>query len=231
MGIQAPAAGEEISVENTGLVVFDVDGTLLPGTSCERLFVKKLLRDRVLSLTHLLSFGVRAVALMRNGHNFALKANKGYLRGFSPDYMKETGKVFFEENVAKRISQKGISRIERHRRDGGRVMLLSGMPEFLLSNFSGYLGVGESVGSVLEVNSGRFTGRTIGTFPLAQGKVEALKPFLEKGDLAWSDVTAYADHILDRFLLEKVGRPVAVNPGDNLKLVAERRRWEQEIFD
>ncbi len=218
-------------MESPGLIVFDVDGTLLPGTSCERLFFRHLLRKRILRLRNLIGFGIRGIALMPRGLAYALKANKGYLRGFSPDYMAGIGREFFKDHVSKRISAKGISRIEEHRRNGDRVMLQSGMPEFLLQNFSEYLAVDEYVGSTLEVNKDMFTGRTIGPFPLAEGKIEVLRPLLEKYRLDWSDLTAYADHYLDRYLLEKVGHPVAVNPRDDLRRIAENKGWPVESFD
>ncbi len=218
-------------MESPGLIVFDVDGTLLPGTSCERLFFKHLLRKRIIGLRNLISFGIRGLALMPKGHAYALKANKGYLRGFSPDYMTGIGRGFFDDQVSKRISAKGISRLEEHRRNGDNVMLLSGMPEFLLRNFSEYLGVDEQIGSILEIRADKFTGRTIGPFPLAEGKIEVLRPLLIKYRLDWPDLTAYADHDLDRYLLEKVGHPVAVNPRDELRKLATWKGWPIESFD
>jgi HAD superfamily hydrolase (TIGR01490 family) len=217
-------------MENSGLIVFDVDGTLLPGTSCERLFFRHLMREGMIRLRNLVGFGLRGIELMPNGLAFVLKANKGYLRGFSRGYIAEIGRVFFKEEVSHKISKKGIMQVKEHLRNGDRTMLLSGMPEFLLRNFSEYLEVDDYVGSVLEVNSDTFTGRTVGAFPLAQGKVEVLEPLLEKHRLSWPQVTAYADHGLDRFLLEKVGSPVAVNPREDLRRIAERRGWRIETF-
>lgn len=213
------------------MIVFDIDGTLLPGTSCERLFFRHLLRKRIIGLRNLFSFGKRAIALVPRGYAYALKANKGYLRGFSPDYMAGIGREFFKDQVSKRISAKGISRIEEHRRNGDNIILLSGMSDFLLRNFSEYLNVDEQIGSTLEIDAGKFTGRTIGHFPLAKGKIEVLMPLLEKYRLDWSDLTAYADHGLDRYLLEKVGHPVAVNPGADLKKIAKSNGWPVESFD
>lgn len=105
------------------------------------------------------------------------------------------------------------------------------MPEFLLQNFSEFLGVDEYIGSTLEIKADKFTGRTIGPFPLAEGKIEVLRPLLKKHRFDWPDLTAYADHGLDRYLLEKVGHPVAVNPRDDFKRIAKRKGWPIESFD
>lgn len=231
MGIEKPAPGEKISLESTGLVVFDIDGTLLPGTSCERLFFRFLWNRGEIGAGNLLGIWMQALALSRRGRAFVLKANKGYLRGFSPDYVAGVGSDFFDKNVAGRISRKAISRIELHRRNGDRMLLLSGMPEFLLVNFSRFLGIDEFVGSVLEIKTGKLTGRTVGPFPLAGGKVDVLAPVLARNGVLWSQVTAYADHVLDRDLLEKVGRPVAVNAHAGLRTLAEKNGWERETFD
>ena len=231
MGVEKPASGQKIPLEGTGLIVFDVDGTLLPGTSCERLFFRHLIKTGRIGPGGWFGLAVRALALSRYGRSFVLKANKGYLRGFEWRDIERVGKRFFDTTVAGKISRKAISCIDRHRQNGDRMLLLSGMPEFLLANFSEYLGINEFVGSVLEVDSGRLTGRTLGTFPLADGKVKALAPVLERGGIPWSGVTAYADHILDRKLLEKVGRPVAVNAHAELRVIADRNGWEKETFD
>jgi HAD superfamily phosphoserine phosphatase-like hydrolase len=145
--------------------------------------------------------------------------------------MTGIGRGYFDDQVSKRISAKGLSQLEEHRRNGDTVMLLSGMPEFLLRNFSEYLGVDEYIGSTLEVKADKFTGRTTGLFPLAEGKIEVLRPLLKKYRFDWPDLTAYADHGLDRYLLEKVGHPVVVNPRDDLRRIAEYNGWPIESFD
>lgn len=213
------------------MIAFDIDGTLLPGTSCERLFVRYLIQNRILRLSNMISLAWRGLALLPKGRVYALKANKGYLRGFRTDHMARIGREFFSKRIVERISKKGIMRLEEHRRKGERILLLSGMPEFLLRNFSEHLGVDDFAGSVLETNEGKFTGRTIGFFPLAKGKVEIIERLLSECQMRWWDVTAYADHELDRFLLEMVGRPVAVNPGPRLRELAEKKGWEIEVFD
>ena len=213
------------------MVIFDVDGTLIKGTSCEKLFFRHLQNTNKLKIKHLINFGLNGIALARYGKSYIVKANKGYLRGFDVDYIKELGKEHFETHVKSRISQKGIDKMLQHKTKGEKVVLLSGMPEFLLNNFSDYLKIEQAFGSVLKINNHKLTGGTIGVFPLGRGKVKTIETLLSKNSLTWSEITAYADHYLDRFHLEKVGNPIAVNPDDRLRQLAQTNNWPIEIFD
>jgi HAD superfamily hydrolase (TIGR01490 family) len=213
------------------LVIFDVDGTLIKGTSCEKLFFHYLLDKKKLRIKHLISFGLRSIALIPSGKSHIIKANKGYLRGFEVDYIYKLGKEHFSNYVKNRISKKGIDKIREHKKNGERVALLSGMPEFLLKNFANYLEIDQFYGSVLKINNGKYTGGTDGIFPLGRGKTKIVERIISENNLAWSDLTAYADHYLDRFLLSKVGKPIAINPDDGLKQIAKTNNWTIEIFD
>jgi phosphoserine phosphatase len=229
------------------LIIFDIDGTILPGTSCERLFVRYLIRNKILRLPQFLDFCWRGFTLIPQGLPFITKANKGYLRNYRADDVAKIGQVFFESDVIPRISLTGIERIGEHQQKGERVILFSGMPDFLLRNFSEFLHVDENYGSIMEIKSGRFTGRTLGPFPLAEGKIRALEMIVngkystealanvsnrsnDNSSIDWSKITFYGDHWLDRFLIQKVGHPVAVNPKEKLRALAIAKGWEIEEF-
>jgi len=218
-------------MEDPRLIVFDIDGTLLPGTSTERLFSRYLVKNRVVNFGHLFNFIYNGIILAPKGMAYIISANKGYLRGFSPEFMEKIGSAFFNDEIEKRISKKGIIRLTEHKMKGHWVVLLSGMPEFLLKNYSRLFKVEEYYGSVMEINNGKFTGKTVGLFPIVKGKPEVVERILKKHDLGWRHVTAYADHYHDRFLLKKVGRPIAVNPDDKLKALAKENGWQIEYFD
>ena len=235
------------------MIIFDVDGTIIPGTSCERLFVRYLRKTGVLGFTNLINHLIRAVSLGPLGGYHAVKANKGYLRGFSAPKMSEMGRDFFREIAAPRISRTAINRIDKHLRDNERLILFSGMPDFLLVNFAEYLQVPEHYGSIMEIEDGRFTGRTLGPFPLGRGKVDALQMVLngfwgsrgfeetsvfsavpqsgqipERLPIDWTAITYYADHWTDRYLLSKVGSPLVVNGQPRLLSLARAKRWPTE---
>jgi HAD superfamily hydrolase (TIGR01490 family) len=212
------------------VIIFDIDGTVLPGTSCERLFFRYLVHNGIIGPAQFINFGIRGIMLLPRGFAYPLKANKGYLRGFSTDYISRIAKEFFEREVAPRISKAAIERINDHKRRGERVIIFSGMPDFLLANFADFLGIHEYYGSIMETKSEKFTGRTLGTFPLGRGKVKIVRKLLSESNYDWPDVTFYGDHWLDRFLLSHVGKPMVVNPGKRLLAMAKRRRWHVEKF-
>jgi len=162
------------------------------------------------------------------------KANKGYLGGLKIDEMDTIATEFFGREVAPKISQAAISRIKEHQVRGERVILLSGMPNFLLTNFSGLLNVPEHYGSVLETADGCYTGLTSNPFPLGMGKVHTLQRILDRAEnveISWSDIVFYGDHWLDRFLFEEVGHPVTVNPGPRLMRLAIAKGWKVERWE
>ena len=218
-------------MENPRLVVFDVDGTLLPGTSCERLFFKHLAKKKIIGLRNFINFALRGIALSPKGKAYIFSANKGYLGGFSVKYMDKIGIDFFKSHIANKISKGGTIKLNEHKNNGDRVVLLSGMPEFLLKNFAKFLEVSEYYGSVMEIDNDKFTGKTAGVFPIVRGKVDVVEKILKKYDLDWLQVTAYADHYHDRFLLQKAGTPIAANPDEKLKAIADHNNWQIEYFD
>jgi len=57
--------------------------------------------------------------------------------------------------------------------------------------------------------------------------IESLVPSKSKDitPLDWSQITFYGDHWLDRFLMQKVGHPVVVNPPKKLRALADKKGW------
>jgi phosphoserine phosphatase len=81
-----------------------------------------------------------------------------------------------------------------------------------------------------ERRNGRFTGRVQGTPCFREGKVRRLDDWL--GALGrrlpeFAESSFYSDSHNDLPLLERVTRPVAVDPDAELAAVAARRGWER----
>jgi phosphoserine phosphatase len=78
----------------------------------------------------------------------------------------------------------------------------------------------------LEEKDGRWTGRILGRPMFGEAKAIALWWFAEKWKLNLGECTAYGDSALDQWMLASVGKPVAVNPDEGLRHVAQRPPWK-----
>jgi phosphoserine phosphatase len=80
---------------------------------------------------------------------------------------------------------------------------------------------------VPECIEGIFTGKTVGTLNLREGKVINLKAWLLQQGLSLENIISYgySDSINDLPLLECVNHAVAVHPDEKLALIAQEKNW------
>lgn len=120
------------------------------------------------------------------------------------------------------------ARLEAHQKQGHQVMIISGMFIPCLEVIGKRFGVHDLIGTGLEFQDGRYTGRLVP--PVISGPVKAARArqfFTERAiDVDWAASYAYGDSYTDRELLELVGHPVAVHPDPKLHALARARGWE-----
>lgn len=204
--------------------IFDVDGTLVAGSSMERIFINFLIGEGELRPDALVRVLGGALA------GTPLRANKSYLRGCEYHRICSLARRCFDLEIAPRLLPRGVARLRRHQVSGHEAALLSGTLDILLAPLADHLGIRVAAATELEVLGGRLTGRIIGHHPFGEGKVERLREMSRRFGLDISQSFAYADHYADRHMLERVGRPVAVNPDRQLRALAESRGWTVEDF-
>jgi HAD superfamily hydrolase (TIGR01490 family) len=88
-----------------------------------------------------------------------------------------------------------------------------------------------AVGSVSEVIDGHYTGRAGGPFTYREGKAEAITALAERERIDLGASWAYSDSESDLPMLRLVGHPVAVNPDSELGRVARVEGWEVLRFE
>jgi phosphoserine phosphatase len=89
-------------------------------------------------------------------------------------------------------------------------------------------GIAASVGvcgTQLEEAAGRWTGRIIGDAMFGEAKARAVRRIASQSEFDLSRCYAYGNCISDRWMLEAVGQPVAVNPSRSMERLARRRGW------
>lgn len=206
--------------------VFDLDGTLIRGTSAERLLVPWLVRGGVIGWRQLASAAGLAAGLPVLGRTRALRRNKRWLAGVPAEAVEARLEAFLDEVVAPRWCQATVARLEALRGEGVAPFLLTGAPDFLARVVGRRLGMEGWRGTRLETRSGRYTGRLSGTHWFGPAKAEALDALAREHGLDLEASWGFADHLTDVPFLERFGRPVVVDPGPELGGVARERGWE-----
>ena len=124
--------------------VFDVDRTLLPRTTAERLFLRFLYRERIIGLRSLLET-MRFLAVEGRSRPIrAVRQHRPYLRGQSVPVMFELGRRCFDEVILPRLSPRGVAELATHERQGHAIVLLSGSLPFVLQPMAAVFGAAAS---------------------------------------------------------------------------------------
>lgn len=206
--------------------VFDLDGTLIRGTSAERLLLRHLLREGVVGWRGMAAAGALVVTLPWAGWTRAVRRNKRWLTGVPVDQVLSRLDAFLDEVVAPQWCGTMVARMEALRAQGVAPFLLSGSPEFLAEAVARRLGMEGWLGTPMEVVDGRFTGRLDGVHLFAEAKRHALAAMARDHELDLGASWGFADHATDVPFLERFGHPVAVAADAELRRVAGERGWE-----
>ena len=210
--------------------IFDVDNTLLPGTTSERAFISYLIRNG--------QYGTRATlrtlaTLIRHAHLGpfgVLRTHRPYLRDRTVADVAQLADRVFATRILPRLAPAGLARIRWHQGHGHRVALLSGAPQFLVELLAGYLGIETVIGTPLALSDGRYTGTLDGLHPYGERKALLARQFTETHGIDRSASYAYADHHTDAEVLGLFGHPVCVNATQKLRQIAARHGWPVEVW-
>jgi HAD superfamily hydrolase (TIGR01490 family) len=227
---------------------FDIDRTLVVGTSLESCFLRTAWRHRVLgprALLRNLWAGIQTLGLLparpeerfpippglspKTRLRYALfSGNKAYLRGLRLEECAALAEAAFREDVLPRLSARGQEVAAAHRAAGRPIVLLTGTLDFLAAPLRTFLQATHLLAARPEVRAGILTGRLAAPHPYAARKRELLRQLAQEQGWDIAASYAYADHFTDVPFLETVGHPVAVNADHRLREVAEARGWAVE---
>jgi HAD superfamily hydrolase (TIGR01490 family) len=211
--------------------VFDVDRTLVPVTTTERIFIRYLLRRRVIGLRAVMyTLGFMARRFPRISPFEAVRGRRAYLAGLPYEKARRLALACFETDIKPRISRAGIKAIQEHKAQGHTVILLSGSLDFLLEPLRDYLGADHQIAAHMEVIDGKLTGRIEGDYPYGDLKASIIEHFAREHGIDFSRSFAYADHHTDHAVLRLFGNPVVINPKARMVEIARREGWPTREF-
>jgi HAD superfamily hydrolase (TIGR01490 family) len=214
------------------LALFDLDNTLLNGDSdyewgqfmCDRGVVERAAYeaqnrvyyeqyvDGTLDIHEYLGFALRPLA------------------NHSAEELERWHVEFMRTRIRPMILPAGRALVRRHLEAGELCAIITATNSFVTAPIARELGVQHLIATEPERRNGRFTGRVAGTPCFRDGKLARLEQWLAGLGRRMADFeasTCYSDSHNDLPLLERVTRPVAVDPDETLAREAERRGWER----
>ncbi|RQW04975.1 MAG: hypothetical protein EH225_05100 [Calditrichaeota bacterium] len=211
--------------------VFDVDGTLYPPSSMEKMFILYMLGKGILPAFNILIYFLTAgMKTLLYGHEEGFKNNKYYLKGLPEKATKRAARQFVRNTILPDISPTGVNRIQHFRKRGYKILVMSGSPDFLTLPLCERLYPDYTVTADTEISHNRFTGLLSGPHPYGERKKELLLNLEKKIGINFLQSVVFANHHADVAHMKLFGKVVAVNPTTDLKKTAFEQGWEMEIW-
>jgi len=211
--------------------IFDMDDTLLAGSSGRILFV--WLRAKGMLNRHFRRRDIPQVilaALLYKLHlldpTWLLLRMGRSAAGANAEEMWAISRRWFDSMIAPAIRRDGADRVAWHLAEGHVPVICSGSSQFAVELMAEKLGISESVCTERLIEDGVLTGELRRPLVYAQGKVYWMERWAAQAQVDLDHSYFYTDHISDRPLLERVAQPVAVNPDPKLARLARQRGWE-----
>lgn len=209
------------------LAFFDLDRTVLSVNSGSRWLRREVATGKVSARAALQGFAwlVRYELGFASGESMVDRV-VAQVAGSDAAELRERTRVFFESDVRATYRPGALDAIARHRGAGDRLLLLTSSSNYLSELVAHDLGFDEVLCNRLEVAlDGRHTGRVAGRACFGAGKLFHAEEACRRHGVALSDCAFYTDSFSDRFVLEAVGQPVAVNPDPRLRRRAASAGW------
>ncbi|MBC3186712.1 HAD-IB family hydrolase [Corynebacterium sp. zg-331] len=217
--------------QDTGVAAFfDVDNTLIQGSSLVALAFG-LARKGYLRPGEIIPMAWKQLKFRLTGSENSEDMASGrdqaldFIKGRSVAELTELCEEIVDRHMLHKAFPGTRDLAAMHLAAGQQVWLVTATPVQLAQILAQRFGFTGALGTVAEVEDGKFTGRLVGDILHGPGKKHAVAALaaLEKLDL--ERCTAYSDSANDIPMLSMVGTAVAINPDRALRRAAHRRGW------
>jgi HAD superfamily hydrolase (TIGR01490 family) len=212
------------------LALFDLDNTLL---ACDsdyewgQFLVDRGVLDRDAYEAQNAAYYDQYVAGSLDIHEylgFALRP----LAQHTPEDLARWHAEFMRARILPAISSGARALVREHSERGDLRAIITATNSFVTSPIAREFGIQHLIATEPEKKNGRYTGRVAGIPCFREGKVRRLGDWLAALGQRMEDFSesfCYSDSHNDLPLLERVSRPVAVDPDARLAEAARRRGW------
>jgi HAD superfamily hydrolase (TIGR01490 family) len=115
--------------------------------------------------------------------------------------------------------------VQRCRRQGHEVILVSGALDFLMDRLAKHLGATGFIANRLEIRDGYATGKLVRPVVAGPEKARLVREWARAREIDLGECYAYSDSYSDLPMLSVVGHPCAVNPDLRLAALARTYAW------
>ncbi len=148
--------------------------------------------------------------------------------GLVADDLRAWHRATFADNLKRRLYPAAAACLAEHRRQGRRIVLVTGGLDFVMRPLAEHLGAAEVIATHLVERDGVLTGELAGPPIADERKGELVREYAGKHGIDLAASFAYTDSHGDLPMLACVGHPVAVNPDRRLCRLAAERGWRVE---
>ncbi len=148
-----------------------------------------------------------------------------WLKGLKVELINDLCRDVFSSSLIKSIRPEIVKTLELHRSQKGAVVLLSSATLPVCMPVMDHLQLDDLICTNLEEKDGILTGRTSGTLVYGEEKKNRMLSYCHENGYDHSKAFYYGDSHTDRYVMETVGKPVAVSPDKKLLKIAIRLKW------
>ncbi len=214
-------------MKNTSLAIFDLDNTLIGGDS-DHLWGEFLVEQGLVDGNLYRRENNRFYAEYRQGTldimaflNFSLAP----LAEHSGEELTALRTQYLEEKIQPILLPTAQQLLEKHRQAGDRLLIITATNSFITRPIADLLQVHDLIATEPEIINQQYTGKVSGTPCFQTGKVSRLNSWLAAEGMSLVNSSFYSDSHNDLPLLERVDKPVAVDPDEKLAQIAGKHRW------
>ena len=224
-----------VAPDLTAAAFFDVDNTMVQGASIIH-FARGLAARKYIAVSDMAQFGWQQIKFRVTGKENSEDVASGkekalsFIAGRETEEFSRLGEDIYDEVIADKVWAGTMSLAQAHLDAGQQVWLVTATPLILAQVIAKRLGLTGALGTVVEAEDGKFTGRLVGDILHGLGKAHAVRALAVREGFDLKRCTAYSDSHNDVPMLNAVGTAVAVNPDADLREVARNRGWEIHDF-
>jgi HAD superfamily hydrolase (TIGR01490 family) len=213
--------------KDMALAIFDLDNTLLAGDS-DYLWGRFLAAEGIVDGAHYERENERFYREYKEGTldiqeflRFSLRP----LRDNPRERLEAIRERFVNDLIEPIMLPAARDLVDAHREAGDTLLIITATNSFVTAPIATRFGVAHLIATQPAEENGHFTGETAGQPAFREGKVSRLQSWLEQQETDLTGSWFYSDSHNDLPLLERVDRPVAVDPDPVLRETAAARGW------